>query len=326
MSDILAGNRVSLSIAVDGVTIPGAERLELWQCGHFSADRFRVLLAIGALPDGAAFYAGLQAGTVTIGIDTGDPILVGQIDNVSLDFSAGQAILAGRDLSARLIDAEIGQVFSNRTASEIAQDFAIDARLSANVTATTTPVGQYYELAHIRTGLGAHTRHMTRWDLLASLAGVERFSLSVTGEILNFGPAAGVAPAMLTYGRDLLALSVDRALGLIMPKVTAKSWNPKLKQAFSGSAGNTGGITLIRPNLTQAEVGRFAEARQAELAMQAVLIKATVPGELRLRPDSPVLLQGTGTELDGRYIVRTVERIVDMHEGFVQSFEAARVA
>ncbi|MCF3945310.1 MULTISPECIES: hypothetical protein [Acidiphilium] len=334
MSETLTSHAVTLSVTVDGVPVPGAERLELLQCGHFAADRFRVMLAMNAMQGGAAFYAALQTATVTIGINLGtaafpggsaDTILIGRLDNVVMDFGAGQVVLSGRDLSARLIDAEVQQTFSNRTASQIAWSFASDAGLSENVTVTKTPVGQYYELAHVRTGLGAHTRHMTRWDLLAALAEIERFSLSVTGTVLNFGPVPQAAPVLLNFGRDLVSLSVDRALGLIEPKVTVKSWNPKLKQAFSSSAGSTGGVTLVRPNLMQAEVDRLAASRQAELAGQAVLARATMPGEFLLRPDRPVFLQGTGTALDGKYIVRTVERFVDMREGFIQRFEAVQV-
>ncbi len=334
MSDTLTTRAVTLAIVIEGVPVPGAERLELLQCGHFAANRFRVLLATNAMQGGAAFYAGLQSGMVTIGIGLGAAaipctsdgvILTGQIDNVAVDFGAGQVVLSGRDLSARLIDAEVEQTFSNQTASQIAQSFASDAGLSANVTATKTPVGQYYELAHVRTGLGLHTRHVTRWDLLAALAEIEQFSLSVTGTTLNFGPVAQAAPVLLNFGQDLVSLAIDRALGLMAPKVTVKSWNPKLKQVFSKSTGSIGGVTLVRPNLTQAEVDRLVAARQTELATLAVLVRAAMPGELSLRPDSAILLQGTGTDMDGRYVIRTIERFVDMRDGFTQHFEAVQV-
>ncbi|WP_286704185.1 MULTISPECIES: hypothetical protein [Acidiphilium] len=329
---------VSLAVAIDGAPVAGVERLELLQCGHFAADRFRVMLAAGATPGGAAAFAGLQAGTVTIaiglggGVVSGDPILTGQIDNVAVDFGAGQIVLAGRDLSARLIDTEVGQSFANQTASQIAEAFAADAGLAANVTATSRPVGQYYELAHMRTGLGMHTRHATRWDLLAGLAAFEQYSLSVIGTVLNFGPPAPAPASLVVFGRDLLTLVVDRALGLVAPPVTVTSWNPKLKQRFSTTAGpsggtaTAGGVTLLRPNLTQAEVDQEAAARQAALAAQAVLLRASMPGELTMVPDSVFALQGTGTVFDASYVVRTIERSVDTRQGFVQRFEALQVA
>lgn len=342
MSDTLLlpgmARAVTVAVTIDGMPVAGVERLELIQCGHFEADRFRVALATGATPGGAAFFAELQTGIVTIAIDLGDiglpgqPLLTGQIDNVALDFGAGEVVLSGRDLSARLIDAEVGQSFANQTASQLASTFAAGAGLTANVTATTTPVGQYYELAHMKTGLGMHTRHATRWDLLAGLAAFEQFSLSVVGRTLNFGPPVPAAPALVVFGRDLLSLVVDRALGLVAPAVTVISWNPKLKQSFSttaggaGAAGNAGGVTLVRPNLTQAEVDREVAARQAALVAQAVLLRASMPGELTMVPDGIFALQGTGTVLDASYVVRTIERSVDVRRGFVQRFEALKVA
>lgn len=329
MSETVTSRAVSLAVAIDGVPVTGVERLELLQVGYFSADRFRVQIATGATPGGAAYFAALEDGTVTIGIGlggiAGGSALTGQIDNVAVDFAAGQVVLSGRDLSARLIDAEVGQSFSNQTASQIAAGFAADAGLAANVMATQTPVGQYYELAHTTTGLGLHSRHVTRWDLLASLAGLEQFAVSVTGTTLNFGPVAQTVPMLLTFGQDLIELVVDRALGLIAPKVTVSSWNPKLKQAFSGVAGSAGGVTLVRPNLTQAEVDQLAVARQAALAAQAVLLRASMPGELSLGPGSVILLQGTGSTLDASYAIRTIERSVDMRGGFIQRFEAYQV-
>lgn len=318
-----------LAVAIGGAPVAGVERVELLQCGHFAADRFRVLLATNAMPGGAAYYAGLQSGIVTIGIDMGGgapPLLTGQIDNVTMDFALGQVMLSGRDLSARLIDTEVDETFSNRTSSQIAEGFASEAGLDANVTATTVLVGQYYELTHARTGLALHSRHATRWDLLAALAEIERFSLSVTGTILNFAPRIMPVPMVLTFGQNLLSLTIDRALALTAPRVTVKSWNPKLKQMFSSSVGTSGGVTLVQPNLTQSQADRLATARQAELAVQAVLVRGSVPGEVTMVPDSIVLLQGTSTGLDGSYRVRSVERVVDVRDGFVQHFEAVLVA
>ncbi len=323
---------ISLVVTINGAPVTGIERLELVQCGHFAADRFRVWVTTGATPGGAATYASLQAGIVTIGIEigalgvAGSPLLTGQIDNIVVDFSSGHVVLSGRDLSARLIDSEVVQSFSNQTASQIATIFAADAGLDANIKATSTPVGQYYELAHMRTGLGLHTRHVTRWDLLASFAAIEQFSLSVTGTILNFGPPTASAPMLMTVGQDFLSLMVDRALSLVEPKVTVSSWNPKSKQSFSGSLGTTGGVTLVRPNLTQAEVNQEVTAQQTALAAQAVLLRASIPGELSLAPGSTILLQGTNTSLDQTYVVRTIERSVDMHKGFIQRFEALQVS
>lgn len=338
MSDSMTARMVSLAVTIDGMPVSGVIELELLQCGHFSADRFRVVFATGGIPGGAGYFSGLRSGLVSISVGIGAgggllseigvggaPLLVGQIDNVALDFGRGQAVVSGRDLSARLIDAEVTESFANQTASEIASGFASDAGLAAAVTATTTPVGQYYELAHTRTALALHSRHMTRWDLLAGLALVEQFALSVTGTTLNFAPVTDGVQTVLQYGQDFLSLVVDQAVGLIAPKVTVTSWNPKSKQAYASSVGTSGGVTLVRPNLTQGEVAQLASAHQAELAAQAVLLRGSMPGELSLVPGSVFVLAGTGTAFDSSYRIRTIERHVDVSRGFVQRFEALQV-
>lgn len=331
MSEIAGGRRVSVSVAIDGVPVPGVERLEIVHGGGFSASRFSVGFALSAA--GAAFHAGLGAAVVTIGIGLDLPgsvaggavtLLTGQIDNVAIDFAHGESIVSGRDLAARLIDAEVTESFSNQTSSDIASAFAASAGLAANVTPTTTPVGQYYELAHVRTGLGLHGRHPTRWDLLASLAVLEGFDLSVMGTTLNFGPVGSNGPVALIYGQDLIDLRVDRSMPLAAPKVTVASWNPRAKAAFRQSSGRDGNVTLVRPNLTQQDVDVLARQRQADLAAQSVLVHATLPGELTLMPGAVVALQGTQTGLDGSYRVRAVERRIDMRHGFTEEIEAIR--
>ncbi|MDD2860414.1 MAG: hypothetical protein PHI71_04980 [Acidiphilium sp.] len=346
MSESATARMVSLAVTIDGMTVGGAIELELVQCGHFSADRFRVVFATGAVPGGAGYFAALGSGVVSVGVGVGvgvgigigigggflagigaggGALLVGQIDNVAVDFGRGQAVVSGRDLSARLIDAEVTESFANQTASQIASQFAADAGLAAAVTATSTPVGQYYELAHTRTALALHSRHMTRWDLLAGLALTEQFALSVTGTTLNFAPVTDAVQTVLHYGQDFISLVVDRAVGLGTPKVTVASWNPKSKQAVSSSVGSSGGVTLVRPNLTQGEAAQLASAHQAELAAQAVLLRGSMPGDLSLMPGSVFVLAGTGTGFDTSYRIRTIERHVDVIGGFVQRFEALQV-
>lgn len=56
-----------LRLTVGGVVVPGVMALEVESLGYFSANRFRVELAVGAdplLP--TAFFATLQAATVLI--------------------------------------------------------------------------------------------------------------------------------------------------------------------------------------------------------------------------------------------------------------------
>ena len=164
MSDAVAMRVIGLSVVINDVPIAGATGLDLFQSGAFSADRFVLSMAFSA-DTGASYYIGLSASLISIsiifGVGAGSTLIVGQIDNVTIDFNLQVAQLSGRDLSARLIDAEVNQSFANQTASDIATSFALAAGLVPNTLPTKTPVGQYYELAHTRTALGLHTRNTT---------------------------------------------------------------------------------------------------------------------------------------------------------------------
>jgi phage protein D len=326
MSDAVAIRVIGLNVVINDILVAGATSLELFQSGTFSADRFVLSMAFSA-NIGASYYAGLSAALINInvlfGAGTGSTLIVGQIDNITIDFSMQLAQLSGRDLSARLIDEEVNQSFANQTASNIATKFALAAGLIPNVFPTKTPVGQYYELAHTRTALGLHTRNATQWDLLAALAEIEAYTLFVTGTTLNFVPRPGPgAPVTLIYGQDLIGLSIDKAVSLVNAKVRVKSWNTRLKMAHQGEQGSGVSTTLIKPNLMPDQVTNIAAAKQAELVAQTNFLRAVMPGETTLSPQTWINLQGTGTAMDGLYIIQAIERRIDPHHGFTQIVEA----
>jgi hypothetical protein len=329
MSENVSVRAISLNVTIDGIIVVGAIGVELFQSGMFSADRFILSMAFSGSA-GASFYSQLSNALVSISAIVDNTIraslIVGEIDNVTVEFSSGIARLSGRDLSARLIDAEVNESFANQTASDIAISFALAAGLSPNIVRTQTAIGQYYELAHTRTALGLHTRNATQWELLAALAEVEAFSLSVTGTTLNFAPASRpTAPVTLIYGQDLTALSVDRAVSLSNAKVTVKSWNTRLKVAHYGTQGSGISTTIIKPNLAAEQAVNIAMAKQAELVAQTTFLRAMMPGETSLLPQTWINLQGTNTNLDGLNNIQAIERNIDTHHGFSQVIEAYAV-
>ncbi len=333
MSEPVTAQSIGLTVAINEMPVPGAISFEVSNESPFSAARFRLLMALNAPGVGIEFYAGLAAATITVtmsiaaGMLERNSVFQGQIDAVMLDIGSGLTMLTGRHFAARLIDAEINESFSNQTSSAIASQFAQAAGLSAQITPTTQPVGQYYELAHNGSALGLHSRHPTRWDLLVDLAEIEGFLVGVQGSTLIFGPTPVVAPMVLSYGQDLVGLTVDRALGLLSPSVTIRSWNPRLQGAFSATSGGAGGVgvTLVKPNLTHAQVTARAQFEQARLAAQSVLLRAEMPGEFTLAPSSFVQVQGTGSSVDGLYQLRSIERRIHAVDGFIQRIEATQV-
>ena len=318
-------------VTVDGVVVPGASFVEIESLAYFSADRFRVDFAIGAAGlTSTSYFAALQAQTIEIELALGAggfrSMLVGQIDNVRIDLLKNIATLRGRDLSARLIDSEISETFVNQTSSQIARTIAMRQGLLPQVTATATPVGQYYELDHARYALGVNARATTEWNLLVWLAQMEAFSLSVTGTTLNFGPPTPAPPAFLRPA-DLLALTLDVAT-TIPTQAVVKSWNSRNKIVVSGTAGTASGMstTLVRPNLTAAQADAMASAHLSTLGQHGTILTATMPGELTLTPNAGIVLGGTNSAFDQSYTIDAVSRSIDGRAGFTQVIRAHAAA
>jgi len=316
---------------IDGVPVPGVTALNIESVAWFSADRFRVEFALGAAPQtSAAFFAALAAQTITIDVALSGAgfanLLIGQIDNIRLDLKENVASLCGRDLSAQLIDAEIAETFANQTASQIALAIAARHGLGANVTDTSTPVGQYYELDHARSALGVNARATTEWNLLTWLAQIENFSLSVVGTTLNFGPPPLTIPVFFTP-RNFIALTLDTAT-TIPTTATVKSWNTRNKMVNMQTAGSGTGIstTMIRPNLTQAQAQAIATNHLAVLAQHTTILTGTMPGDLVLGPAAQIFLAGTDSTLDQLYTVEAITRSLDARRGFTQTIRAYAVA
>lgn len=322
-------NQPQVQVSIGGAAIAGAVSVEIEQVAYFAADRFEVKFAIGGSAAGAAYFASLGAQTVAIELALLPggfvSVLTGQLDNIRLDLLQNTATLTGRDLSARLIDTEIAETFANQTASQIAATIAARHGLTANVTATSTPVGQYYDLDHARSALGLNSRAGTEWNLLCWLALIEGFSLSVTGATLNFGPAPS-APSLSLTPADCMELILDSATA-IPGTATVKSWNTRNKTVVTQTAGLGQGLstTLIRPNLTSQQAMNFASRHLAGLAQHGTIMVARMPGELALVPGSTISLSQTESAFDQTYMVDTIRRSIDAGRGFTQIVRAHAV-
>ncbi|HQT66018.1 MAG TPA: hypothetical protein PLC74_00280 [Acetobacteraceae bacterium] len=329
---------IQLICTINGLSITGGYFAEIYQSSYLAADRFSIGLVIGADPLLTSDYiANLGAENITIGVSIGTadiltapskPLISGLIDNIDIDFRNNIVVMSGRDLSARLIDLETQENFSNQTSSQIANFFAESCGLQSNITRTTTPVGQYYELTHSSTSLGLHSRRGTAWSFLAWLADQENFQLSVSGNILNFGPVQIPPTALnLNWGTDLISLTIDRATGLNAPVVTVHSWNTRAKSAVSASVGS--GVmktVLIRPNLSADRVQKLAKQAQSTQAMHEILVCGEMPGETILTPGMTINLSGTNSSYDRGYNIVELIRRVDLRSGFSQNFKAQAIS
>ena len=230
----------SVQLLVDGRPVAGVIQAEVIANNHYAADSFRSILALGADPNAtAAFWAGTGSVLVDLRFSLDQSgyvsLIQGEIDSIAIDPASGTVELDGRDLTARLIEARTQETFSNRTASEIATLLAQRHGLTPVVTATSTPVGRYYQNEHDRITLDQFGHATTEWELLVFLARQEGYDLFVQGTSLYFQPPGGtVAPAFVLQPDALIGLRLHRSLTLAKDiEVTVKSWNSRQKNAFT---------------------------------------------------------------------------------------------
>jgi hypothetical protein len=158
-------------VSINGLPLPAQAviSVEVTNASHFTADSYRVELAVGGLPAmfNPAYWSTSANDQVSVGVslngETPTPLILGQVDDIDYDLCQRTLTLTGRDLSAAFIDNKTAEKFQNQTSSQIAQTLAIRRGLDSNVTATTTLAGDYYEIDHT-----VLTQEQTEWDLLGS--------------------------------------------------------------------------------------------------------------------------------------------------------------
>ena len=329
----------SLLVLVAGVPLLGAIEAEVCSTNFLGADRFIVRLALGVdYGFDAAFWSAATSLPVEVRIGTAGAasavsLIQGAADVVEVDVLRGAVTLEGRDLTARLIERRTQDIYANRTASEIATLLAQGAGLTPNVTATSTPVGRYYQGEHDRLTLDRYSRTTTDWDLLVFLAQQEGFDVFVAGDGLFFQPPSTSTPPVLVDLSMVQALRMEHALPLAAGiSVTVKSWNSRQQTMITATAGTTSPAAAtdagvrdyvsVRPNLTQDQAQAVAQVRLAELTSHERTIMARMPGELTLTPRSLLQLSGTGTAFDQTYAVDEITRRIGEACGFVQTVRA----
>ena len=267
---------------------------------------------------------------------TWESMMVGRVDHLAMDVESGIIELEGRDLLGRLMDLPSTTSFVNQTSSQIVAALAAEAGLVANVQATSTIVGQFYELEHSRGSLNAFTRFSNAFDIVSYLAHAEGFDCWADGQTLNFQPSGGVGARALTIDLSQLGpfmetatpfkrLRLNRRVGLDNgARVIVRSWNSRQRNAVEGSsslASAAANFTFVSPNLTSEAASGRASALYNDIVRHRRSLSGDMTGDTILMPRS--ILQVVGSNgWDGLYIVDSVSRQLDATGGFSQSFIA----
>lgn len=336
-----------LRLLVNDQELTGAYEAEVNSNNHYGADRFGAVLALG--PDSWA-DAGFWSSESNIPIDVQfsldggasfTSVIQGLVDMVSINPVNGAVHISGRDFTAALIEAHVQEAFANRTSSEIATIFAQRHGLVPRVTATSAPVGRFYQGDHESLMLDRFSEATTEWDLLTYLARQENYDSFISGSNLCFQPAAPETTIdQVLYLADMTELKLARALTLARDiQVTVRSWNSLQQTAFAECVGSTisraspdgfGNSTnatqqyvVIRPNLTPDKALAVAQQHLSELSRHERIIEFSMPAELVLTPRSRILLDGTNTDFDQAYYIDSIERVFRPQTGFVQRVRAS---
>ncbi len=322
-----------LEVLANGTAVGGVTSARVVNNAYFAADRFDISVALGADPTrGAAWWDEQKRIIVDIGVTLGGTcatLLHGQVDAIDIDAVHNVATLSGRDLSAGLIEARVQETFANRTASEIATIIAERHGLDADVRATTSPVGRYWQLEHDSIVLDAMARSTTEWDLLVALGQCEGVTVGVSGRTLHFRPLDDAPVPMLLEASACSRLHLARSLvigGGV--SVTVRSWNCKKAQRYehqfeSASVGpDAKEYVYVAPNLTPDTASSLAAQRLAEISRGATELHAEMPGETALAPGMQILLEGTASSFDCAYVVDVIEREMDFRKGFTERLRA----
>ncbi len=352
-----SGRRPRGIVKINGVPISFL-KASVTSKSHFAADTWVVSLEAWNQPEGygMSFWAdatdvqveilfGVLAAGSDVGAAASDPtsIILGQVDDVDIDpLDADSLIITGRDLSAQLIDTKTTNKYPDHVSSWIATTIAQQFNLVPKVTATTTPVGQFYNQAY-----ASISRAIPTWDLLVFLAQQEGFDCYVRGNTLYFGPPQADTDAnptviavqkngsiiesnatrlklhrSLTLAQDVsvTVLSHNVAAGKSIKAVATRAGKKSANSSASKGAEKVQSYIIRRPNLTQEQAQNLANQTLVDITKFERTVDATAEGDALLTTQHKAVIQGTQTSFDQGYYIQQITRTLDFEGGFAMTF------
>ncbi len=256
--------------------------------------------------------------------DTGTQIFSGEIvalePEFTEDFSARLTVRA-YDKSHRLHRGAKSQVYLNKKDSDVVQQLAGNAGLSAQVDATS----QVHE--HI------FQDNQTDMEFIYERAARLGYEVLVDNGKLYFRkPAGGSGMVTLEWGVELVSFRPRVSLAGQVDKVTVKGWDVQKKQAVVGqktssssspsiNVGGWGGqvaksklaaaesTVVRRPVASQAEANTVAQAVLDSVNAGFVEAEGVAPGNPNILAGKKIKLTGLGTKFSGSYMVTAAEHI-----------------
>lgn len=282
-------------------------------------------------------YAGFPGDSANYSRADLTPMFVSRVDQIHLQAASNTITLEGRDLTAILIDQKTSGEFQNKTASDVAKQFADDAGLTANVQPTTTKIGRYYDKDHLQL-----VREETKWALLTYLARQEEVQCFVLGRTLYFGKFENFSkkPYLIQFDQANeynashasnakrlefehdLTLSRDVIVTVRSHNIKTNKWYSVVAKASSGKAQAARSLTPILPktaadpqnytytipNLSPKQAQGKAMQLAQEISRHELRMTADLIGDDVLYPWVTIEVQGTNTVFDTTYYPSEVTR------------------
>lgn len=356
---VSAGRQPRGIVQINGVAVPWCTA-EVDNNTFYAADTFRVQLPLSTLPETVPLD--LLFGTADLFVEVffgfpADPdsyttadlmsFIYGKADIVTWDLTETEIEISGRDLTSTMIDKKSVAKYTNQTSSQVVTKIAQDNGLTPVVKATTTLIGRYYEIDHVRT-----QDDVTQWDLVTWLAREEGFVAYVQGKSLYFQPppADTQDPYVFQWTQGVNGPSIANAVTFKFghSKTLAKdlivkvhSWHRKSAKAVTGTAkashtasgikskgsvaiatGTPQTYEFIIPNLDKAQANARAQQLLAEISKHEVTLEIEGPADNILQRTDIIQVIGTGTTLDSIYYPRSITRTMEFGGGYTWRIEA----
>lgn len=323
--------------------MPGWIEWEVENNSFFAADSFSVSFAVSALPEGRKEDWFVQQEEITVEIFAGFPtdpdnfstdkltsLIYGVADEVEFDPVRRVIHLSGRDLTGRMIDTKVTDVFVNRTTADVARMMAAKYDLIPKIIDSKGDFGKYYA-----NNINAQLHSGSDWDVLCQAAHLAQFNVYVSGHELHFEPPtdSNQPTYALQWQSDPLTfngtqLHFTRSLVLAAGiRVTVMSFNHKTGQRaiaiYPESAPSSAQHYTYRiPNLNPKQAQARAESLYKEIAQHEIKLRAELPADLDISTQTVLQVTGTGTIFDQIYYPDAVTRRMSFHDGFKMSVSA----
>jgi phage protein D len=297
--------------------------LSVTKTGKRRGDTFSATIPIDASAGfSEAFWASQTSIEATAIFSAGgqqQPMVAGNVDEISIDWLNRSVHVSGRDKSSKLTESRVNKKYTNQKSSDIVKDLAQMSGLQAQVSSSGggDDVSKKYDIDTVHLIL-----NRTPFEAISILAEREGVRWFVDGNTLYFGaqqsggaypieyqpPQSGYITSnttTLTTRRNLVAARDVES--------TVKSWHHKDKKLYQYTAKAPAaqgahasqkrllGYEMHYPGMNQQQVETLAKTRANETIRHEMGIEVRMPGDLSLDVTQQIALSGTGTLFDQNY-------------------------